>query len=157
MRSLFYIAVFILCAIGTAKENQFLKTGQYWISATGDLHCSNSKASEVAGADFTDKLTQDKALKQIADVTEVEVVQDQPQYEAHLDVWVEGQAQPLHADTNIVLGHADNPMSEEEVWGKFDGLVTPVLGAAKAKALYQALQQFETPGNLKQIFALVAK
>jgi hypothetical protein len=32
-----------------------------------------------------------------------------------------------------------------------------VLGAAKAKALYQALQQFETPGNLKQIFALVAK
>ena len=82
---------------------------------------------------------------------------DQPQYEAHLDVYVEGETKPLHADTSIVLGHADNPMSEEEVWGKFDGLVTPVLGAAKAQALYALLQHFETPGNLSKILALVAK
>lgn len=111
----------------------------------------------LVASDFTDKLLQDKALKEIAAMTEVEVVPDQPQYEAHLDVFVEGEAKPLHADTNIVLGHADNPMSEDEVWGKFDGLVTPVLGALKAKTLYGFLQKFETPGNLSQIIALVAK
>lgn len=111
----------------------------------------------LVASDFTDKLMQDAALKEIAAVTEVEVVPDQPQYEAHLDVYVEGDTKPLHADTNIVLGHADNPMSEEEVWGKFDGLVTPVLGAVKAKTLYGLLQKFETPGNLSRIIALVAK
>jgi len=111
----------------------------------------------LVASDFSDKLLQDKKLKEIAAVTEVEVVPDQPQYEAHLDVFIEGEAKPLHADTNIVLGHADNPMSEDEVWGKFDGLVTPVLGADKTKALYGLLQAFETPGNLNQIISLVAK
>ena len=111
----------------------------------------------LVASDFTDKLMQDAALKEIAAVTEVEVVPDQPQYEAHLDVYVAGEAKPLHADTSIVLGHADNPMNEDEVWGKFDGLVTPVLGAAKAHALYDSLKQFETPGNLKKIISLVAK
>jgi 2-methylcitrate dehydratase PrpD len=111
----------------------------------------------LVASDFTEKLLQDKALKEIAAVTEVEVVPDQPQYEAHLDVYVEGEAKPLHADTSIVLGHADNPMSEEEVWGKFDGLVTPVLGAPQAKELYDLLKGFETQGNFNKIIALVAR
>jgi 2-methylcitrate dehydratase PrpD len=111
----------------------------------------------LVASDFTDKLKQDAALKQIAAVTEVEVVPDQPQYEAHLDVYVEGETKPLHADTSIVLGHADNPMNEDEVWGKFDGLVTPVLGVQKAKDLYSLLQHFETAGNLGKIIALIAK
>jgi 2-methylcitrate dehydratase PrpD len=111
----------------------------------------------LVASDFSDKLMQDGALKEIAAVTEVEVVPDQPQYEAHLDVFVEGEAVPLHADTTIVLGHADNPMSEGEVWGKFDGLVTPVLGGPRARALYDLLQRFETPGNLEQIISLVGQ
>ena len=111
----------------------------------------------LVASDFTDKLVQDKALKQIAEVTELEVVADQPQYEAHLDVWVEGEDAPHHADTTIVLGHADNPMSADEVWGKFDGLVTPVLGEQKAKALFDALQHWETPGNINKINQLVSK
>ena len=111
----------------------------------------------LVASDFTDKLTQDARLKAIAEVTELEVVADQPQYEAHLEVTVEGEAKPLRADTTIVLGHADNPMSEDEVWGKFDGLVTPVLGADKARALYDLLKHFETPGNLTKIISLIAK
>ena len=111
----------------------------------------------LVASDFSEKLLQDKALKPIADVTDIEVVPDQPQYESHVDVYVEGAAQPLHADTSIVLGHADNPMSDDEVWDKFDGLVTPVLGASPAQELYALLQCFETPGNLGRIFSLVAK
>ena len=87
----------------------------------------------------------------------MEVVPDQPQYEAHLTVHVEGEAQPLHADTMVVLGHADNPMSEDEVWGKFDGLVSPVIGADKARVLYDLLKHFEAPGNLNKIISLVVR
>ncbi len=111
----------------------------------------------LVASDFNAKLLQDKKLKEIAAVTEVEVVPDQPQYEAHLTVHVEGEAQPLHADTMVVLGHADNPMSEDEVWGKFDGLVSPVIGADKARALYDLLKHFEAPGNLNKIISLVAR
>jgi 2-methylcitrate dehydratase PrpD len=111
----------------------------------------------LVASDFTEKLVQDQAIRQIAEVTELEVVTDQPQYEAHLDVWVEGKAEPHHADTTVVLGHADNPMSPDEVWGKFDGLVTPVLGSQKAKALFDVLQQWGAPGGLDKINQLVAK
>jgi len=111
----------------------------------------------LVASDFNAKLLQDKKLKEIAAVTEVEVVPDQPQYEAHLTVHVEGEAQSLHADTMVVLGHADNPMSEDEVWGKFDGLVSPVIGADKARALYDLLKHFEAPGNLNKIISLVAR
>ena len=111
----------------------------------------------LVASDFTEKLMQDKRIKAIADVTEIEVVHEQPQYESHVDVYVEGETKPLHADTLVVLGHADNPMSEEEVWGKFDGLVTPVLGADKARTLYDVLKQFEAPGNFGKVTALIAK
>ena len=111
----------------------------------------------LVASDFNEKLLQDKKLKEIAAVTEVEVVHDQPQYEAHLTVHVEGEAQPLHADTMVVLGHADNPMSEDEVWGKFDGLVSPVIGADKARTMYALLKQFEVAGNIDKIIALTAK
>ena len=70
---------------------------------------------------------------------------------------VEGEAQPLHADTMVVLGHADNPRSEDEVWGKFDGLVAPVIGADKARTMYDLLKQLEAPGNLGKIIALAVK
>ena len=96
-------------------------------------------------------------LKEIAAVSEVEVVADQPQYEAHLTVHVEGEKKPLHADTLLVLGHADNPMSEDEVWGKFDGLVAPVLGSDNARKLYDLLKQFEAPGNLERFTGMVAR
>ena len=111
----------------------------------------------LVASDFTEKLMQDKNIKAIADVTEIEVVHEQPQYESHVDVYVEGEAKPLHADTMVVLGHADNPMSEEEVWGKFDGLVTPVLGADKTRTLYDLLKHFEAPGNFGKVTALIAK
>lgn len=111
----------------------------------------------LVASDFNEKLLQDKRLKPLADVTEIEVIPDQPQYESHVDVYVEGEANPLHADTSIVLGHADNPMSEAEVWGKFDGLTTPVLSADKAKTLYGLLRNFEAAGNLGKIFALIAR
>jgi 2-methylcitrate dehydratase PrpD len=111
----------------------------------------------LVASDFNEKLLQDKKLKEIAAVSEVEVVADQPQYEAHLTVHVEGEKKPLHADTLLVLGHADNPMSEDEVWGKFDGLVAPVLGSDNARKLYDLLKQFEAPGNLERFTGMVAR
>jgi 2-methylcitrate dehydratase PrpD len=86
---------------------------------------------------------------------ELEVVQDQPQYEAHMDVYLDDGTH-LHEDTAIVLGHADNPMSEADFRGKFEGLVVPVLGPDATAQLYELLNEFERPGNFTRVMALLA-
>jgi 2-methylcitrate dehydratase PrpD len=83
------------------------------------------------------------------------VVQNQAQYAAHMDVEFEDGTR-LHADTDVVLGHADNPMSEADFRGKFEGLVVPVLGAQATGELYALLNDFGREGNLGKIMALVA-
>ena len=89
-----------------------------------------------------------------AQFKEIEIVPDQPQYEAHMDVYLEDGTK-FHEDTAIVLGHAENPMSEEDFRGKFEGLVVPVLGAAKTARLYALLNDFGRAGNLAQVMSLL--
>ncbi len=72
-----------------------------------------------------------------------------------MDVYLEGGAR-LHEDTDIVLGHADNPMSEADFRGKFEGLAGPVLGVQATAELYTLLNDFGRAGNLAKVMALVA-
>lgn len=110
----------------------------------------------VVASDFDEKLPRDATVAGIAAVTELTVVQDQPQYEAHIDVYVDGDATPLHADTDVVLGHADNPMPEEDFRAKFDGLVAPVLGDARSAELYGLLRNFDRSENMNKINELLS-
>jgi 2-methylcitrate dehydratase PrpD len=109
----------------------------------------------VVATDFTDATFADRAVTELLPRIELEVVQDQPQYEAHMDVYLEDGTH-LHEDTAIVLGHADNPMSEADFRGKFEGLVVPVLGRDVTAQLYALLNEFERPGNFTRVMALLA-
>ena len=109
----------------------------------------------VVATDFTDATFADRAVTELLPRIELEVVQDQPQYEAHMDVYLEDGTH-LHEDTAIVLGHADNPMSEADFRGKFEGLVVPVLGRNATAQLYTLLNEFDRPGNFTKIMALLA-
>ena len=108
----------------------------------------------VVATDFSDATMRDSAVTQLLPRIELEVVEDQPQYAAHMDVYLEGGAR-LHEDTEIVLGHADNPMSAEDFRAKFEGLVQPVLGAAKTAQLYALLNRFDEPGTFPKVMALL--
>ncbi|HEV7820329.1 MAG TPA: MmgE/PrpD family protein, partial [Burkholderiales bacterium] len=110
----------------------------------------------VVATDFIEETFADRTVTELLPCIELEVVQNQPQYEAHMDVYLEDGSQ-LHEDTAIVLGHADNPMSEEDFRGKFDGLVVPVLGADAAAQLYALLNEFQRPGNFSRVMALLAR
>ncbi len=109
----------------------------------------------VVATDFTPAVFMDKAVTELMPLIEIEIVPDQPQYEAHMDVYLEDGTN-LHEDTAIVLGHADNPMSDEDFRGKFEGLVVPVLGAAKTAQLYALLNDFGCAGNFAQVMSLLA-
>jgi 2-methylcitrate dehydratase PrpD len=97
--------------------------------------------------DFVDATMQDKSVMDIVPVVELEAVHGQAPHSAHLDVYLEG-GEHLHADTDIVIGHPDNPMSWEDLYTKYEGLTEPVIGIAKTKALYECLRSFDTPGSL---------
>jgi len=88
-------------------------------------------------------------------VVELEVVQGQSPHSAHLDVYLEG-GERLHADTDIVIGHPDNPMQWEDLHTKFLGLAEPVLGSAEAEELYGLLREFERPGTLPKVMRLLS-
>ncbi len=109
----------------------------------------------VVASDFTDDKMHDASIMGVLPVVELEAVQGQPPHSAHLDVYlVDGEH--LHADTDIVIGHPDNPMSWDDLRVKFEGLVEPVIGAAKAKTLFDTARHFEQPGSIAGISALLA-
>ncbi len=108
----------------------------------------------VVAPDFSEATLSNAAVTGLMPLIELEVVQDQPQYEAHLEVHVEGEAS-LRADTDIVLGHAQNPMSEDDFRGKFHGLTDPVLGPQQSGQLYARLNQFEQAGSLRTIMEML--
>ena len=108
----------------------------------------------VVAPDFTEATFRNTDVTGLLPLIRLEVVQEQPQYEAHLEVQVEGEAS-LRADTEIVLGHAQNPMSDADFEDKFRGLVEPVLGAQKSAQLYAMLNQFRQPGSLRNIMGLL--
>ena len=108
----------------------------------------------VVATDFTETTFSDRTVTELLPRMELEVVPDQPQFEAHMDVYLDDGTH-LHEDTAIVLGHADNPMSEEDFRGKFEGLVLPVLGRDATARLYALLNDFGRAGNFTQVMALL--
>ncbi len=97
----------------------------------------------------------DAAVMDVVPLVELEAIQGQPPHSAHLDVFL-ADGEHLHANTDIVIGHPDNPMSWEDLRVKFDGLCVPVIGAAKSKILFETAQIFEQPEAITTISGLLA-
>ena len=104
--------------------------------------------------DFSEEQMQNGAVMDIVPLVELEVVQDQLACESYMDVVME-DGEVLHGETAVVLGHPDNPMDWDDLLTKFQGLVEPVLGEEKTRALYETVHNFETPGSLARMTELV--
>ena len=109
----------------------------------------------LAAPDFSYETLKDESVTQIVPLVECEVVDDQLQGESHLDVWLE-DGEHLHADTEIVIGHPDNPMSWDDMHAKFMALVKPVIGMDKGEALYALVRNMDAPGSLAKIFQILS-
>ena len=112
------------------------------------------RGHSVVAADFTDDKMRDTSVMNVVPVVQLEAVQGQAPHSAHLDVYL-ADGEHLHADTDIVIGHPDNPMSWDDLRIKFDGLVEPIIGAQKAKTLFRTARDFEQPGTIGKISALL--
>ena len=111
---------------------------------------------KLAATDFSEATMRDHSVMGLLPLIDVEVVASQAAHEAHLEVTLDDGA-VHHADTSMVLGHPSNPMSPENFQAKFHGLVDPVIGAANARRLFNALENFEQPGRMQEIVGLLGE
>ncbi|WES66480.1 MmgE/PrpD family protein [Superficieibacter sp. HKU1] len=109
----------------------------------------------LTDTDFTPQTVADPAPRALLELLNVEAVEGQSASSAFIDVWLE-DGEVLHAHTEVYRGHAQNPLTDEELRAKFDSLAIPALGAQKSEALYQAAAHFERPGALATLTALLA-
>lgn len=109
----------------------------------------------VVAPDFVDATMKDPLVADVVPKVELVPVPDQPNHEAHLDVWLE-DGEHLHADTMVLRGHPKNPLTWDDLRAKFEGLVEPVLGKEKTAALYAAGRAFGAPGSMATLSALLA-
>ena len=105
-------------------------------------------------ADFEAPVLWDPSLRRLMGVVEIEPVRDQPQAEAHLEVWCSDGLHLQHRTARF-LGHPDNPMTPEQFEAKFLSLVVPALGTRAADRLFTALMHFERPGALQAVMELL--
>lgn len=106
-------------------------------------------------SDFAPSTLADADVAAIVPLVEMQPVETQPQYEAYLDVHLQ-DGTALRAETNIFLGHPDNPMTDDMRDAKFLSLAEPVLGRERAGDLLATLRAFAAPGALAKVSALTA-
>ena len=108
----------------------------------------------VVASDFDETAFNDPAVADVVPRITLESVQDQPAFKAFLEVTLEDGTR-LHGETQCVLGHPDNPLTWDALREKFDGLVEPVLGAAKTQQLFDLGRGFLQPGSIAKISELL--
>jgi len=111
----------------------------------------------VVDTDFGDKVMQDKAVTDIVPVVRMTAVEGQAPHSASMEVYLE-DGEKLYAETAIMRGHPDNPLSWDDLRAKFDGLVVPVVGKEKSVQLWEAARAVGTgvPGSLPRLSELLA-
>jgi 2-methylcitrate dehydratase PrpD len=62
----------------------------------------------------------------------------------------------LEAETGVVLGDAENPISGDEVVDKFEALAEPVVGAARTERIVAAVLSLEDVKNVAQLGRLLS-
>ncbi|MEA3157513.1 MAG: hypothetical protein QOK44_5102 [Betaproteobacteria bacterium] len=108
----------------------------------------------VVASDFVDATMSDTAVKKVVPLVQLEAVTGQAPHSAYLVVYL-ADGEQLQADTDIVRGHPDNPLSWEDLREKFEGLVDPVLGGKKTAELFDSARTFGSAGSLKQLVGLL--
>lgn len=108
----------------------------------------------VVDTDFKDEVMRDRSVMDIVPVVKMTAVEGQAPHSASMDVYLE-DGETLHAETPIMRGHPDNPLSWDDLRAKFQGLVEPVVGKDRTEQLFQAARAFGAPGSMQRLSALL--
>lgn len=109
----------------------------------------------LAWTDFSDVVFADARVTSLVPKVTLKPVEGQSPASARVDVQLAG-GEALHAETAVILGHPENPVSDAGLEDKFRSLAEPVLGETKAKALLQAAWAFGEEAAQRRLDLLLA-
>jgi 2-methylcitrate dehydratase PrpD len=109
----------------------------------------------LTAGDFVDAIFADARVTSVVPVVRLEPVDGQPTHEAHLLVELE-DGECLQASTTVVRGVPQNPLSETELAEKFHALTEPVIGKARALALYQQVSAIDAETDFRSLLDALA-
>lgn len=103
-------------------------------------------------AQYTDRKLRDARLKRLCSLTRVEAVEGLPRGVSCQITITLDDGKRFASQVDYPKGSIQNPMSDQELRGKFESLAGPVLGARRAAALADAAMDVE---RLKDISSLM--
>ncbi len=103
-------------------------------------------------ADFSSERMEDPRVRGLMDRVTLSINADVGRYGAAMDITLKN-GETVSASIERSRGNPENPVSWGDLKEKFEGLVSPVLGA-KTEALYNTLYSFERSGSFEKMLKL---
>jgi 2-methylcitrate dehydratase PrpD len=108
-------------------------------------------------AQYTDRKLKDPAVRRLMDVTRIEVDASLPRgVSCHTTMTMANGAEYV-SQVDYPKGSIENAMSDDELRAKFESLAAPVLGASRAAAICELVQNIEGCGNVAELMRLTSK
>ncbi|SHJ78810.1 2-methylcitrate dehydratase PrpD [Aureimonas altamirensis DSM 21988] len=110
---------------------------------------------KLAWSDFSEAIFDDKAVTELLPKITLEPVDGQSPASAFLTVTLT-DGEELNAETAVILGHPENPVSDAGLADKYRSLVEPVLGKSRSDDLLATAWRFGEPGAVATIAHLLS-
>ena len=115
------------------------------------------KEGKALLAQFTDRKLKDPALVRLMKLTEIETNPSLPRGVSCKMTVTMSDGRKLESQVDYPKGSIENPMSDDEIRGKFDSLATPVIGAARTAQIADLVGRIEKCPDVGQLMRLTAK
>lgn len=110
---------------------------------------------DLQASDFDDSIIADETVNCLLSCIELQPEDGRSPASAHLDIWLADHS-VVSGETEVILGHPDNPVCDADLALKYTSLVAPVLGKDRAAELLTTAWRFGEPGTLARLDALLA-
>jgi 2-methylcitrate dehydratase PrpD len=105
---------------------------------------------------YSDRNIRNKDVKRLAGLAQFETVEGLPRGVSVRITVTQSDGKKFTSQIDYPKGSIQNPMSDDELRGKFESLAGPVLGPKKAAALADAAMNVEKVGNVAEMMKLTA-
>jgi 2-methylcitrate dehydratase PrpD len=108
-------------------------------------------------AQYSDRKLKQPAVKRLMELTRIDTDASLPRgVSCHMTMTMESGDEYV-SQIDYPKGSIENPMSDDELRGKFESLAGPVLGEKRANALAEQVQNIESCGNVAELMKLTSK
>jgi len=112
------------------------------------------KGYKLAWSDFSEEIFADKAVTDLLSKITLVPVTGQSPASAFITVKL-NDGEELYAETAVILGHPENPVSDVGLEEKYRSLTEPVLGKERADALLATAWRIGEPGSVAELGRLL--